>query len=73
MFSLRVGDAHSLADAFLGFSRTVVDYDRILVLDAGVVIEYDAPDVLLAREDGVFRGMWEEQTQSTPSSGLTSR
>ncbi|BGP56557.1 hypothetical protein JCM8202v2_004182 [Rhodotorula sphaerocarpa] len=53
--------------------RTVVDYDRILVLDAGVVIEYDAPDVLLAREDGVFRGMWEEQTQSTPSSGLTSR
>jgi len=37
--------------------RTVIDYDRILVLDAGVVAEYDTPKNLIAKEDGIFRGM----------------
>ncbi|KAG8717175.1 hypothetical protein FRC09_014648 [Ceratobasidium sp. 395] len=37
--------------------RTVIDYDRILVLDSGRVAEYDTPRSLLAKEDGVFHAM----------------
>lgn len=39
--------------------QTIVDYDVVLVLDKGEVVEFDAPWVLLAREGGVFRGMCE--------------
>ncbi|KAJ1883449.1 hypothetical protein LPJ57_000108 [Coemansia sp. RSA 486] len=37
--------------------RTVADYDRILVLDAGQVAEFDTPGNLLQDEQGVFRNM----------------
>ncbi|KAG9088490.1 hypothetical protein FS749_002131 [Ceratobasidium sp. UAMH 11750] len=37
--------------------RTVIDYDRILVLDAGRVIEYNTPRNLLARRNGAFHAM----------------
>ncbi|KAG1737805.1 ABC protein [Suillus lakei] len=37
--------------------RTVISYDRILVLDAGLVSEFDTPSNLFKMEDGVFRGM----------------
>ncbi|CAE6434018.1 unnamed protein product [Rhizoctonia solani] len=37
--------------------RTVVDNDRILVLDAGRVVEFDTPKNLLERPNGVFREM----------------
>ncbi|CAG8465353.1 5760_t:CDS:10, partial [Scutellospora calospora] len=37
--------------------RTVVDYDKILVLDAGTVMEFDHPYILLQKPDSVFRGM----------------
>ncbi|KAF0367633.1 ABC transporter [Gigaspora margarita] len=39
--------------------RTVADYDRILVMDAGEVAEFDAPYLLMQKPDGVFRGMCE--------------
>ncbi|RUP16849.1 P-loop containing nucleoside triphosphate hydrolase protein [Jimgerdemannia flammicorona] len=39
--------------------RTVADYDRILVLDAGQVVEYDTPYKLMMQENGVFRSMCE--------------
>ncbi|RUS23063.1 hypothetical protein BC937DRAFT_92822, partial [Endogone sp. FLAS-F59071] len=39
--------------------RTVADYDRILVLDAGQVLEYDTPYALMMKEDSVFRSMCE--------------
>ena len=39
--------------------QTIIDYDKVLVLDKGKVIEYDAPWELLSREDGIFRGMCE--------------
>ncbi|KAJ1999090.1 hypothetical protein H4R26_005203, partial [Coemansia thaxteri] len=37
--------------------RTVIDYDRVLVLDKGKVAEFDTPWNLLQREGGIFRGM----------------
>ena len=37
--------------------RTVIDYDRLIVLDAGRVVEFDTPYNLIQQEGGVFRGM----------------
>ncbi|MCJ1416019.1 hypothetical protein MMC32_002354 [Xylographa parallela] len=39
--------------------QTIVDYDKVLVLDKGAVVEYDAPWELMKMERGVFRGMCE--------------
>ncbi|GAA5843446.1 hypothetical protein JCM11251_001410 [Rhodosporidiobolus azoricus] len=38
--------------------HTVLDSDRILVLDAGRIVELDTPGKLLEKEEGVFRRMW---------------
>ena len=42
------------------FDRTVMDYDRILVLDKGNVIEYDTPLALAQIEGGHFNRMCQE-------------
>lgn len=34
--------------------NTVLDYDRILVMENGAVIEYDTPQVLLSKPDSLF-------------------
>ncbi|KAF3056550.1 ATP-dependent bile acid permease [Daldinia childiae] len=38
---------------------TIVDYDKVLVLDHGAVVEYGHPYELLQNEDGNFRSMCE--------------
>ncbi|KAJ2996301.1 hypothetical protein NUW58_g1011 [Xylaria curta] len=38
---------------------TIVDYDKVLVLDHGTVVEYDHPHELLKRKAGTFRSMCE--------------
>ncbi|CAG8562619.1 uncharacterized protein OCT59_007764 [Rhizophagus irregularis] len=45
--------------------RTVVDYDKILVLDAGRVIEFDHPYLLLQNPNSVFRAMCEKSGEFT--------
>ncbi|KAF8071690.1 ABC protein [Lyophyllum atratum] len=40
--------------------RTIIHYDRILVLDAGTIAEFDSPLNLFARTDGFFRGLCEK-------------
>ncbi|KAI7829941.1 P-loop containing nucleoside triphosphate hydrolase protein [Kickxella alabastrina] len=40
--------------------RTVIDYDRVLVLDKGRIAEFDTPCGLLQREAGLFRAMCEK-------------
>lgn len=36
---------------------TIIDFDRIAVLDAGCLVEFDTPQNLLARE-GLFKQMY---------------
>ena len=37
--------------------QTVIDVDRIMVLDAGNLIEFGSPKELLAKEGGYFRSL----------------
>ncbi|KAI8912518.1 P-loop containing nucleoside triphosphate hydrolase protein [Gorgonomyces haynaldii] len=37
--------------------NTILDYDRILVLDKGHVVEFDSPRNLMAKEVGIFKEM----------------
>ncbi|KMU74808.1 ATP-dependent bile acid permease [Coccidioides immitis RMSCC 3703] len=39
--------------------QTIIDYDKVLVLDHGEVIEFDGPWQLINKEGGVFRSMCE--------------
>ena len=38
--------------------KTVMDYDRILVLDNGQIAEFDTPSALLNKSGGLFRSMY---------------
>jgi ABC-type multidrug transport system fused ATPase/permease subunit len=40
--------------------RSIIDFDKVLVLDAGEVKEYDHPHLLLQKEGSIFRGMVEQ-------------
>lgn len=39
--------------------RSIVDYDKILVMDAGRVVEYDEPYALISNKDSLFHSMCE--------------
>ncbi|KAL8683729.1 MAG: hypothetical protein Q9186_000363 [Xanthomendoza sp. 1 TL-2023] len=39
--------------------QTIIDYDKVLVLDKGEVVEYDAPWELISQEGGIFQAMCE--------------
>ncbi|KAF8933797.1 hypothetical protein BGZ47_010698 [Haplosporangium gracile] len=43
--------------------RTIADFDRVLVMNAGEVVEFDKPLVLMKKEDGLFRSMCERSTE----------
>ncbi|KAH6790169.1 multidrug resistance-associated protein 2 [Perilla frutescens var. frutescens] len=60
--------------------NTIIDCDRVLLLDAGKVVEFDTPEALLQREDSAFskmvqstgvanaeylRGLWSERVKSS--------
>ncbi|KAF7291603.1 hypothetical protein HMN09_01251400 [Mycena chlorophos] len=40
--------------------QSVMDYDRVMVLDAGSIVEFGAPKELVAKEKGLLRAMVEE-------------
>lgn len=43
--------------------KTVIDYDRILVLEAGRIREFDTPANLLSKENGLFKAMCAASTE----------
>jgi ABC-type multidrug transport system fused ATPase/permease subunit len=45
-----------------------MDSDRVLVLDDGRIAEYDSPEVLPSKEDGLFRAMIDKSREA--SSGV---
>lgn len=40
--------------------NTIIDYDRVLVLDQGEIVEFDSPSELLKIQDGRFKSMVDE-------------
>ena len=40
---------------------TIMDSDRVMVLSGGTVVEFDAPQVLLEREDSAFAHLVQQQ------------
>lgn len=44
--------------------HTVMDSDKVLVMDAGQMVEFDHPHILLQRPGGVLRGMVDQTGRS---------
>ena len=40
--------------------NTIIDYDRVLVMDKGIIAEFDSPNNLLAKTDSIFYSMAKE-------------
>ena len=45
--------------------NTIIDYDRVLVLENGQVVEYDKPDNLLQKEHGQFSNVYDGYDKCT--------
>ena len=43
--------------------QTIIDYDKVLVLNKGTIIEYDNPQKLIDNTDSVFSKMLKESKQ----------
>jgi len=44
--------------------NTIIDSDRVMVLNEGNLMEFDSPDALLSDPTGMFRGLWDRHKAS---------
>lgn len=51
--------------------NTIMDSDRVIVLDQGMIAEYDTPQALLANKDSIFYGMAKNAGLVNSSNELT--
>lgn len=49
---------------------TIIDYDQILVLSFGEVVEFDTPTMLLEKAGGTFARMWKEVMPKSSKASL---
>lgn len=42
--------------------HTIIDSDRVIVLDNGNLAEFDKPEVLLSKADGIFKSLWDKHS-----------
>jgi ABC-type multidrug transport system fused ATPase/permease subunit len=50
--------------------HTIIDSTSILVMDAGLVGEYASPEVLLQKEGGLFKGLWDRHVSEGGMTGV---
>ncbi len=50
--------------------HTIIDSSKILVMDNGVVGEFDTPETLLTRSDGIFKTLWERHLADGDGAGV---
>eukprot|EP00210_Caulerpa_lentillifera_P002714 g2594.t1 len=43
--------------------HTIIDYDRVMVLENGQIVEFDTPQNLMTKSDGKFAGLVEEASR----------
>ena len=55
--TIREEFANSLLITIAHRIRTIIDYDRLIVLDKGKIVEFDSPAALIEKEGGIFRDM----------------
>lgn len=41
--------------------ETILDFDKVLVLQDGQIVEFDAPRNLLADSESIFKSLWDLQ------------
>jgi ATP-binding cassette subfamily C (CFTR/MRP) protein 1 len=41
--------------------NSIMDFDRIAVLEKGCLVEFDTPGNLIRREGGMFQRLWNSQ------------
>ncbi|GAA5957716.1 hypothetical protein JCM3765_003743 [Sporobolomyces pararoseus] len=58
--TIREGFADSLVITIAHRLRSIIDYDRIMVLEKGELAEFDSPSELLKDKNGIFRAMCEK-------------
>ena len=50
--------------------HTIIDSSKILVMDKGVVGEFDTPEALLIKSDGIFKTLWERHLADGDGAGI---
>jgi ATP-binding cassette, subfamily C (CFTR/MRP), member 1 len=50
--------------------HTIVDSTKILVMDAGFVGEFDTPEILMNKADGIFKGLWDRHVSEGGMTGV---